>query len=525
MLGRSAPLLCRELQHHVHGHLQLLATRLHGQRVKLALELDQLAAELLIVMAHQGVGRLGDPPLHNLLELLEIAVHEESGYLRRHRVSHDVCGYARPGTERKRRRHFDLSARPGHTVRVIVSSSRYLQLVALSACLVLPACKRPGSSSGQQPGDPVRASSTAVVSAASEESSDPPTSRAPKKNAGAGQKISIPAGTLLAGSMPGDRGRDATLEPPLVKIELGAFEIDRLAYPNDPGQPPRTDVTRSQAQELCAQRGQRLCTELEWERACKGPDNDVFATGAGWDPACDKNPAACASAFDVIGMGAGLREWTSSTVEPADKEERAFGALRGGRAGAAETEHRCARREPADPGAHGTDIGFRCCSGTASTATISRPKPLQTFRRVQLDIDQVNAMLQTIPQLKTMGKVTLFKDPDDVNLVIAKGDAGIKGNIVTTNPLMWSPDLGEELLVITGKGASGSSFVAAFHHLSDDRYRVASAFVLEGESAPIVLAFNGYVKNRITWSTCWGCLGEEGAVVYRPDRRVVIEQF
>lgn len=406
-----------------------------------------------------------------------------------------------------------------------VSTARSLRIIALGALVALPACKRSGGTAGQQPGDPVRASSTAVVSAASEDSTDPPTRRAPKKSAGAGEKSSIPAGTLLAGSMPGDRGRDATLELPLVKLELGAFEIDRLPYPNDSGQPPRTDVTRSQAQELCVQRGQRLCTELEWERACKGPDNDIYSTGAGWDSSCDKNPSSCASAFDVIGMGAALREWTSSTVEPADKEDRAFGALRGGRGGAAETEHRCARREPADPGAHGVDIGFRCCSGAANTATISRPKPLQTFRRVQLDLDQVNAMLQSIPSLATIGRVTLFKEPDDVNLVTAKGDAGTKGNIITTNPLMWSPDLGEELLVITGKGAAGSSFVAAFHRLSDDRYRIASAFVLEGETSPIVLAFNGYVKNRITWSTCWGCLGEEGAVVYRPDRRVVIEQF
>jgi hypothetical protein len=39
-----------------------------------------------------------------------------------------------------------------------------------------------------------------------------------------------------------------------------------------------------------------------------------------------------------------------------------------------------------------------------------------------------------------------------------------------------------------------------------------------------VLGFNGYTKTRLVWSSCWGCLGEEGAVVYRADRRVVIEQ-
>jgi hypothetical protein len=341
----------------------------------------------------------------------------------------------------------------------------------------------------------------------------------------AGQHITIPAGSFSAGSMPGDRGRDSTLEPPIVKFELGSFEIDRLPYPNDPAVPARTDVTRSQAQELCAQRGQRLCGELEWERACKGPDNEMFSSGSGWDPACDKNPSVCASGFDVLGMGAALREWTSSTVEPGDKEDRALGAMRGGRAGAADFEHRCARREPADPGAHGSDIGFRCCKGTANSAVISRPKPLQTFRRVQLDPDQVNAMIHSVPQLASLGRISFFRDPEDVTAVLSKGDAGRGGSIITTNPLMWSPDLGEEILLITGKGASGSSFIAALHRLSDDRYRLASSFILEGETPAIVLAFSGYVKNRVTWSTCWGCLGEEGAIVYRPDRRIVIEQF
>jgi hypothetical protein len=399
-----------------------------------------------------------------------------------------------------------------------------LLLAAGCAGVMGLSCKRSGEAGAQDAGESLRPSSTAVVSAASEESAAPPTRRPPKHKVASGQQAKVESGTLVAGSMPGDRGRDATLEPPLVKFELGAFEMDRLPYPNDAAQPPRTDVTRSQAQELCSQRGQRLCSELEWERACKGPEQDPFASGAGWDPACDKNPSVCASGFDILGMGAALREWTSSTVEPGDKDERPLGLLRGGRAGAADFEHRCARREPADPGAHGGDIGFRCCTGAPNAATISRPKPQQTFKRVQLDPEQVNAMVQSVPQLATLGKVSFFRDPEDVTLVMSKGDAGKSGSIVTTNPILWSPDLGEELLLIAGKGSSGSSFVAALYRLNDDRYRLASSFVLEGETPPIVFAFNGYVKNRVTWSTCWGCLGEEGAIVYRPDRRVVIEQ-
>ncbi len=371
----------------------------------------------------------------------------------------------------------------------------------------------------------MRASSTSVLSAAQDEDRAPPTQRPPKKALGALQTVKIEAGTLIAGSTPGDVGRDPGLEPALAKVELGTYSIDRLPYPNDPSQPARTGVTRDQAQALCAERGERLCTEAEWERACKGPDNDTYPTGSGWDPACEQHPNACASGYDVVAMGAALREWTSSSVRGADDQERTLAVLRGARPKSADVDHRCARREPADPGAQGGDIGFRCCGGAPNAAVLERPKPLEAFRKVQLDATQVTDMIKTIPQLASLGDISFFKEPDDIKTVTDRGDAGKGGAIMTTGPLMWSPELGEELLVIAGRGSSGSSFVAAFYKLPDDRYRIASSFVLEQNAGPIVLAYNGWVHNRITWSTCWGCLGEEGAVIYRKNRRVVIEQL
>lgn len=394
-------------------------------------------------------------------------------------------------------------------------------LVAATALLPFGCRKSKGGSAGE-PSDKVRASSTSVMSAAQEEQSPPPTRRPPKKTLGAGQSVTIEAGSFAAGSTPGDVGREPGLEPVLEPVELGEFKIDRLPYPNDPAQPPRTGVTREQAQALCAERKQRLCTEAEWERACKGPDGDLYPTGSSWDPACDEHPRDCASGFDVVAMGEALREWTSSTLQDQDKT---LGVLRGARAKAADVDHRCARREPADPGAQGADIGFRCCSGPANAAVLKRPEPLQAFRKVQLDEKQVTEMIKTVPQLANLGDVTFFKEPDDVNVVTERGDGGKSGALMTTSPLMWSPELGEELLVIAGRGSSGSAFVAAFYRLPDDRYRIASSFVLMQNAGPIVLAFNGWVRNRITWSTCWGCLGEEGAVVYRKNRRVVIEQL
>ena len=110
------------------------------------------------------------------------------------------------------------------------------------------------------------AASSATPSASSSAASHKPVAQ-PR----ASELVAIPGGTLRAGSTPGDPGRVPELEPKNQEVELGPFSIDRLPYPNDPGQPALLGQARDDARRLCAERGARLCTELEWERACKGP--------------------------------------------------------------------------------------------------------------------------------------------------------------------------------------------------------------------------------------------------------------
>ncbi|MEO6600291.1 MAG: SUMF1/EgtB/PvdO family nonheme iron enzyme, partial [Polyangiaceae bacterium] len=93
------------------------------------------------------------------------------------------------------------------------------------------------------------------------------------------ERIDIPGGSFSVGSRPGDPGRNPELEPRQTSIELGPFQIDRLPYPNDGKSPPLTSVSRDEAKRSCSERGERLCTELEWERACKGPSSSDYATG------------------------------------------------------------------------------------------------------------------------------------------------------------------------------------------------------------------------------------------------------
>src|SRR5262249_41004070 len=153
----------------------------------------------------------------------------------------------------------------------------------------------------QDDGGPVAVSPQGSVLEAAENEAPPPSASARAgPTLGAHERADIPAGAFTAGSMPGDRGRGPVLEPPILKIELGGFAIDRHLYPNDPQQAPMTGVPRARAAELCGRAGARLCTDLEWERACKGPDAAAYAGSPAWDPTCAKEPTRCASGFGVF---------------------------------------------------------------------------------------------------------------------------------------------------------------------------------------------------------------------------------
>jgi hypothetical protein len=363
-----------------------------------------------------------------------------------------------------------------------------------------------------------------VLEAAENEAPAASARRLPAVSAKAAERIDIPKGAFVAGSTPGDKGRDPLLEPALLDVELGAFTIDRYLYPNDPGKPALTGVTRGRATELCQQAGGRLCTELEWERACKGPEGTAFSGGAAWDPACAAAPASCASGFGVLGMGS-LREWTASDVAPVEEAQAKAPSVRGARSDASAVDHRCARRSAVDASSASDDLGFRCCYGAPNAASIPSPQWQQTYRRAELSPAQAVEMFASVPQLRELGsEIAYFKEPDDVTVVLGRSDAGPPPNTTfTTSPLLWNPVPGEEILVIAGK-AGRDAFIVAFYRLPRDRYRLASSFIMKGERGPVVLGFNGYVRRRLTWSTCVDCRGESGNVTYRDDNRVVITQ-
>jgi len=189
----------------------------------------------------------------------------------------------------------------------------------------------------------------------------------------------IPPGELIAGTPIGQLPRIADEELPGAKVAMGGFFIDRHNYPGEPGAIAETGMTRSEAERLCHEQEKRLCTELEWERACKGPQNLTYEYGDRYDPSICATGASdalapngvnarCVSAFGVQDMHGGPWNWTASDWGRGSKKKRV--TVRGGNGRDGELVGRCANGRAVHPGKGDGRIGVRCCAGEINTAAV-----------------------------------------------------------------------------------------------------------------------------------------------------------
>jgi hypothetical protein len=340
---------------------------------------------------------------------------------------------------------------------------------------------------------------------------------------GPGAVVTVPAASFALGSTPGDPGRDPAVEADLVRVQLPAFTIDALPYPNDPAQPATRGLTREAAERACGERGRRLCSELEWERACKGPGGAMYPGGNAWGGAlCTQGELGrCASAEGALALGTRLAEWTRDDID-------ARAIIRGAAATAVGTLHRCAARRTALASQAGLELAFRCCGGApAPAATYPREVSRRPFREEPMTAAQVSAIVAGVPELERLRLregLAMFL-PAAINEVMNHGATSVDLHpefTITVNPVRWSPTFGEDILVLGARSRVGS-WVAALWVLPDGRYRHASSFLLQGDTVAIALAF-GEARREVVWSSCWNCGGEHGAASYTDDNRVLIVQ-
>lgn len=259
----------------------------------------------------------------------------------------------------------------------------------------------------------------------------------------------IPPGTLIAGT-PSDRmPRVADEEMAGEQVVMTGFYIDVHPFPNEPGAIPTTNVSQAEAEASCVAQDKRLCTELEWERACKGPQNSTYeygdtyrasvcATGVNRNLVPTGMNAGCRSAFGVHDLHGGIWEWTASAWKR-DSTKTNLVTTRGGNGAQGELIGRCANGRATRADMHRGDIGFRCCAGEVNSF------------EVVLNVTRGTPLLYLPNDTKT-GTTLEPLAPDDIRDEAKKYDPDKR--FVVKRVWTWHP-LGNEELILGGGCAKG----------------------------------------------------------------------
>jgi serine/threonine protein kinase/formylglycine-generating enzyme required for sulfatase activity len=188
---------------------------------------------------------------------------------------------------------------------------------------------------------------------------------------------SCPRGMKLipAGSFPQGTARDDPMmgfdERPLTTVSVKAYCIDELEFPNRAGVMPKVKVSWLQAKRACERQHKRLCSESEWEKACKGPEELRYPYGNRFDAAaCATEDASghdrqlgaaghysrCRSGYGVMDLSGNAAEWTASSYAGGEK------VVKGGAFNKQDYAARCSARKNGAPASHSSEVGFRCCA-------------------------------------------------------------------------------------------------------------------------------------------------------------------
>jgi serine/threonine protein kinase/formylglycine-generating enzyme required for sulfatase activity len=151
----------------------------------------------------------------------------------------------------------------------------------------------------------------------------------------------------------------------LSAVEVGGFCIDAFEHPNRKGVGPTVGVAFADAKRLCESQSKRLCSESEWEKACKGPGGARWPFGNTFDAnACNTeddsgearslSPAGrfgkCRSGYGAADMAGNAAEWTNDRI------------IKGGSFASGDYAVRCSARKNGASFNKSSEVGFRCCA-------------------------------------------------------------------------------------------------------------------------------------------------------------------
>ncbi len=194
--------------------------------------------------------------------------------------------------------------------------------------------------------------------------------------------IFIPGGTYVRGRMNIETADVARESEHLTEIvDVKPFLIDAFEHPNLVGEVPKYKVNQSEAQAMCAEVGKRLCTDNEWEKACKGPKNTIYAYGDTYDeefcgpgierPYASGTKAECHSGYGVFDLSGNFAEWTSTQVPGKDRF-----IVKGGLKANPERGTRCAQSTDMSSKLPDATFAVRCCRDVDAPPPPPPPAPI-----------------------------------------------------------------------------------------------------------------------------------------------------
>ncbi|WP_437839006.1 formylglycine-generating enzyme family protein [Sorangium sp. So ce1153] len=263
----------------------------------------------------------------------------------------------------------------------------------------------------------------------------------------------VPKGVLIAGTPPDRLPRIADEEMEGAQVVMHGFYIDVFSYPNEVGAIPTTNVTQDEARALCEAQGKRLCTELEIERACKGPANTTYEYGDAYKAsACATGQsrvltpngvnAGCVSGFGVHDLHGGVWTWTSSQWLR-DSSKPGLVTLRGGNGPTGDLVGRCAHGRGVKPDTRRPEVGVRCCAGEVNSfevvLEVTRDRPLR---------------LEPLFDARAAAQLSLLA-PEEVRAAAGPGAAEDAFKVERT--WTWHPRGNEELVLGGGCARPGGA--------------------------------------------------------------------
>lgn len=350
----------------------------------------------------------------------------------------------------------------------------------------------------------------------------------------AGEMIDIPGGTFLRGSAVDDELREQFAENDHIKTTMKPFQMDVLPWPNDPAMAFTTGVNRFEAEQQCHGVGKRLCTELEYEWACKSEDNRRYISGNLYNPSSYAEVLGAPSPFGVWAMGKQL-EWTASAwgKEP-DQQVRA--AVRGFAPGqeflglVVDEPHgtRCAKRWRFSPDDRSSTLGFRCCKGQVNTPQcfIERPRPAHSIYKT-IKPAEFARIIRSIPELEAVHDNPHMFSNGDVRAVLAKrgsdrNELARAGIHFAWKPLRWIPRQGMELWLAVGR-SDRHSFVVALHEVEDNKkYVHESSMIIWDNPIPLSIVYREGHRDEVYWAPCWRCRDGGGFEYDEANNQIII---